>query len=532
MDIFGNLLNALGEIWKSIGIPQKVSIILVTIATAGVIAFIVYLGSRPDWVILYSNLDSKVAGKVYDTIKEGGVKIKLADGGRTIMVPSGEADKLKLKVSAAGINVERSGGVGLELFENQPLGMTDKQQQITYQRAIQGELQKMIGEMPGIAAAQVLLTLPEKRAFRKNSENPRASVMLTLARGASISNEQINSIRYLVSSSVSGMTPQSVTITDNKGALLARQADDDNDKGDPSGILELKGKMERQLKEKAEAILRPVVGPDNVVAMVSCDVDFDTLDRIVEDYQVDKTAVVYEKTSDESTAKMNGPAGGKVGTQSNMVVNIKDASPQQQPEEKMTADSKKTSEKKSVIPKTIEKSTTRGGKLKKLTVAVTVKKVEGKSWDVKNFEALVSAAVGADSLGKGNSTIKVTEMDFAPAPKETVQEAPFADTMMFNIEKYSKSPMVRPIIGVAILFVLFRIFRKYFARSSEGVDLALGHAGQEVYGEDLKQIASEEEKKQEELLTVMDNLQAKATSNSPQKIASMMESWLSTDQGA
>jgi flagellar M-ring protein FliF len=200
--VVGNLINALAEIWRSIGIPQKVSIVLIGIATLGATALIIFFGSQPDWQILYSNMDSKTAAKIYDVVKDSNVQVKLTDSGRTIMVPSTDVYKLRMKVVNEGIPVDNSGD-GWGLFDEMKLGLTDRQQQIAFQRAVQGELQKMIKEMPGIIGCSVMLTIPKKKVFTKSQTNPSASIMVVVEQGRALSRQQVNSIRYLVSSAVS-----------------------------------------------------------------------------------------------------------------------------------------------------------------------------------------------------------------------------------------------------------------------------------------------------------------------------------------
>ncbi|OGV52608.1 MAG: flagellar M-ring protein FliF [Lentisphaerae bacterium GWF2_44_16] len=543
-NIFTNLINALSEIWKNIGVSQKISIVLVGVLTLGATAAIVYMGSRPDWQVLYAGLDTKTAAKIYDIVSGSEVPVKLTDGGRTIMVPNSEVYKMRLKTANEGVATERS-GTGLEIFDNMKLGLTDKQQQVAFQRAIQGELERMICAMPGISSAKIILTLPQKSVFRKDKQHPSASVMLMMQPGRSATSEQVNSIRYLVSSAVTGMNAQDVTITDSRGTLLVRQvAEDEVGNGDSSGQMEMSSRLERQLKEKAESILRPIVGPEKVVAVVSCDIDFDNIDRVTELYDSEKAVIISEKTVTEENSKMGGSSnGGKVGTASNMANNLVDVkNPSAQvPEEKMSQEQKKTAERKYVVPKTVEKKTMKGGRIKKLTVAVSIaKKADGKSWsdaEKEDFKELVSKAVGignyfsAEDLKK-SPVVTVKEMDFIVPDIKDIPQMSMPDKLAMNVERVSKSPLVRPVAGFILLLVLYRIFRKYFNKTSvEGTELSLsgGGAPAAVYGEDVKRIETAEEKQHSEIGDMMDSIQEKANS-SPQTVANIMEKWLAADQ--
>ncbi|OGV37903.1 MAG: flagellar M-ring protein FliF [Lentisphaerae bacterium GWF2_45_14] len=549
--IFGNLLNALAEIWKNIGVTQKVSIVLIGIVTILATGVIIYVGSQPDWQVLYANLDQKTAAQVYDMVKEGGTEVKLTNSGRTIMVPSKEVYALRLKVAGEGISIEKT-GVGLEIFEKLKLGATDREQQIAYQRAIQGELERMINEMPGILSSKVLLTMPGKKVFRKDKERPSASVMLVLENSISMASQQINSIRYMVASAVSGMTSQDVTIADNRGNLLVRQVGDDEEyDGDTSRHLEISEKTERALKEKAEAILRPIVGFENVVAMVSCEMDFNNIDRVVETYNPDGAVAITEKTTTESNSKVNAANknGGPVGMASNMnqVVDVANAGKSKAPgAENVSEESRKTVERNFVVPKTVERTSVKGPRIKKLTVAVTIARElgEGKSLrspeELKKFEGLVSSAVGVENYFtaeelKKNPIVTVQEMPFMQIAKPELPAEVVTDKIVYELEKYSKSPLIRPVVGFGILALLYLVFRKYFNRTSpavEGAEFSSMGGQSSIYGEDLKKIESteQEEKEKNEREMLLDSLD-KNSKASPQAVADILERWMASDQG-
>ena len=539
--VFGNLLNALVEIWKNIGIAQKVSIILILLVSGGVIGGILYLGSRPDWRILYSDLDTKTASQVCDIVRDNNIPMKLTNGGKTIMVPSKDVYDLRMKVASSGVAIDRKGN-GFELFDNMQLGLTDRQQQIAYQRAIQGELQRMISEIPGIADAKVMITMPAKTVFKKGSGRPTAAIMLVMARGANIDGEQVNSIRYLVSSSVPGMTPADVTITDNHGRLLRRQQQEDTENGtDPGSRLELTQRMENDLKEKAEAILRPIVGPDNVVAMVSCDFDFEKVDRVVETVNPEQSAVISEKTVTDD-AQRNGaskgqPAGAAAVQKATEEVEVAVGSPDSDTgRQKSMSEQRKTVERQFVVPKSLEKTSINGGRVKRLTVAVTVgQKDNDKVWsdqEMASFEKLVAAAVGIENyqMEKGIKAVTVTQMPFVKPAPVSVVAVPVTDQVLEQVDKLTGSGLIRPVAGIFLLLLLYTIFRKYFSRTTtvEGVDVGSGF-DEELYNEAAG--GSEEQK------TLNTAQQAKALESAgealqnrvkatPQSIAEFMENWL------
>ncbi len=320
----GNLINACTEIWRSIGVAQKTSIILIMLVGFIAAGTVIYMGSQPDWQILYSSLDEESAGKIYELVKDENIPYRLKNSEKTILVPSKHVYSLRLRAVNEGISIGSS-GKGLELFDNVKLGLTEKQQQVGFQRAIQGELERMISEMPGVVSSKVMLSIPNKRVIRsEDKENSTASVLVILDNGWSLAPANVNSIRYMVASAVENMTPNDVTVTDNYGTLLAKQqSGDESDSLESDNHMKLQNRIEQTLKEKAEAILRPIVGHKSVIAMATCSLDFDQVDRVIEMYDDKKKVIVDEKSVAEESSKKEQESKGVTGSGSNLVA-VKD----------------------------------------------------------------------------------------------------------------------------------------------------------------------------------------------------------------
>ena len=82
------------------------------------------------------------------------------------------------------------------------------------------ELTRSINEISAVQAARVHLALPERSAFVRHQEAPTASVFLQLASGRRLDEGQVEAIVNLVSTSVTGMARENVTVIDKTGRLL------------------------------------------------------------------------------------------------------------------------------------------------------------------------------------------------------------------------------------------------------------------------------------------------------------------------
>jgi len=80
--------------------------------------------------------------------------------------------------------------------------MTDFTQRINYRRALEGELERVIGKMRGIDAANVHLVMHETDGFATQERPTEASVVLKTKGDADP--DVVKGITHLVASSVEG----------------------------------------------------------------------------------------------------------------------------------------------------------------------------------------------------------------------------------------------------------------------------------------------------------------------------------------
>ena len=83
----------------------------------------------------------------------------------------------RLKLAAAGLPADADGG-GYSLLDEQGITASEFQQQVTYQRALEGELAKTIGAIDGVETATVHLAIPEETVFADEKADPTASVFV------------------------------------------------------------------------------------------------------------------------------------------------------------------------------------------------------------------------------------------------------------------------------------------------------------------------------------------------------------------
>ncbi len=259
-----------------------------------------FLARHATYSVLYTGLETDQASAVVDELNGMQVPYRIADAGRTILVPEGEVYSLRLDL--AGKGNPGGGKGGYEIFDKSRFGMTSFMQQVNYRRALEGELTRTIREMDEVMAARVHLVMPERTLFADDSRKPTASVMLRLKPGVELARKQIEGITYLVSGSVEGLVIESVNIVDYYGNLLSNQHGDEFD-GEGGARFEMQTAVARFLEEKAQSLLDPVVGPGNAVVRVSADLDLERIESEAEKFDPDFAVVRSEELNEDREAR-------------------------------------------------------------------------------------------------------------------------------------------------------------------------------------------------------------------------------------
>src|SRR5581483_286768 len=162
------------------------------------------------------------------------------------------------------------GGSGFSLFDDPKLSESDFDEQVNYQRAIQGELERAIMNIRGIQGAKVMLAMDDAPPFAFSRPGfARASVLLATSPGASIDGAIARSIAMLVAGSVRGLSPERVTVTGNDGVILYPPPP----QGDMADQLYARSEIERRLTLKARELLERIMGQGRYAVQVAVELD-------------------------------------------------------------------------------------------------------------------------------------------------------------------------------------------------------------------------------------------------------------------
>lgn len=252
--------------WRS---APRVGLIVGAAAAVAVLAALMLWARTPDWALLYSGVAGRTGGDIIAKLEQAQVPYQLTGGGSTILVPRDQVDRLRLQLAQQGLPKD---GVGFELMDNTPFGTSEFAEKVKYQRALSGELARSIETIGAVAAARVQLALPEQTVFVRERQTPKASVVLTLRQGGALTGPQVGAIQHLVASAVPGLPADLVTLVDDHGRLLSREAGGDAQA--QAEQLAWVARIEDAQRQRVQTLLAPIFGAANVQAQVNADVSF------------------------------------------------------------------------------------------------------------------------------------------------------------------------------------------------------------------------------------------------------------------
>jgi flagellar M-ring protein FliF len=297
----------MATLWGGLTRVQRLAILATVGASLLGLLLVGVWGQRPDLATLYVNLSPADAGQVVEQLKAQRVPYRIEDQGTRILVPSGVMHETRMKLATQGL--PQGGGVGFELFDRTSFGATDFVQKLNYQRALQGELARTIGQIREVHQARVHVVLPQPSVFSDKERQTTASVVLTLRPGSRLSPEQVRAIVHLVSGSVEGLAAEQVTVIDSGGRLLSQRQERGVGGVTGGSQMEQQASVELELQRRVQGMLDEVLGPGKASVRVAAQVEFTHGERTEE--RVDPNTVVKsESRSSETTRGSSARPGG------------------------------------------------------------------------------------------------------------------------------------------------------------------------------------------------------------------------------
>ncbi len=513
---------------------------LVGLAAAVALGVAVALWSQsPSYRVLFPSIDPSEMGAISGVLESAGIAYEIDNTSGALLVDSASVNQAQLLLAGQGL--PQSKGVTLaNLYDGQGYATSQFMETKFYTHALEAKLERTIGSLNTVKAAQVSLGLPKRSAFLRDRKAPTASVVVHLFPGRILEPGQAKAITHLVASSVPDLEPGNVTLLDENSNLLSNQAGEDL-LGAATSQFEYRRRLESALAENIDTLLVPIMGPGRSRTRVVASLDFTELEETTERFDPASQVVRSEQTSQQESVGGALGALGIPGALSNQPpVNALGNPPQQAadpaadpaaadgtaPAEPLPRSTAQDSILNYEVDRTISRKRAPRGQVERLSVAVVLdylpaagggrnaEPVPLTAEQLAEIQGLIREAVGYDEA-RGD-TLNLINMPFQAAPAPAELEAPpiWENPLVMDI---GKLVLAAVIVLALVIFVLKPLVQTLLAPPpAPAPALPLDQAGypqmQLMPREDPLQIA-----------------QNMATTD-PKRIAQVVKDWVAADE--
>lgn len=471
------------------GLPSAAQLgskLMLLAGVAAVIAVMVVFwmwSQKPDYRILFSNYSDKDGGAIVAALEKMNVPYKFSDSGSAILVPADQVHTARLKLASDGL--PKGGNIGFELLENQKFGVSQFVEQVNFQRALEGELERSIQAIAAVQVARIHLAIPKPSVFVRDQQNPTASVLLNLHPGRTLDQQQVAAVVHLVASSVPNLSAGNVTVVDQNGNLLSDTSKKQGANGLDQTQIKYVDDIQASIARRVESIITPIVGAKNVRAEASAEIDFSTTEQAAETYKPNykpDDMAIRSMQSNESNNGTGAEASGVPGALSNQpppnstapIDTTADAANATASAGGASASTQKNTTTNYEVDKTVRYVQQPKGGIKHLHVAVVVNnmpvtdkagKVTYRPLTAAEKQQINDLAMQAMGFNKERGdSLTVVNSSFAGEPAEVLPTVPMWENPV--AVEYGKDGL-RFLVGIVVLFLVYtRMLKPLLAKLS------------------------------------------------------------------
>lgn len=456
------------DIWKQLGLNQRLSVVLAGCAVLIGLGALMFFGSRVSYETLFTALDPADAAKVVQELEKDKIPYRLSMGGSAIEVASDKMDSYRMKLAPKITSGDLPDWN--ELVNSNPAMQTDLIQRANLRRVKDAGLARAIMTMDEIESAQVHVVEPAGRLIIAPDEHPSASVMVKAKGGRGISGETVEAIQALVANAVSGLRRANVAVTDNHGQLLTEEYDENSAVGRAGNRFRIQQQVEAYYAKQVRTMLNPVLGPGAAVITVAVELDMDTISSTERTLDAASKVPKSLTEKEETTSSTTGGGGSAPGVAVNSaaVTNVVTTTTAPQNLSNTTTKTTETVNDFGEITRLIQQQ---AGSLKRMSASVIVNtRYEGAGTDRKavprtpeeleKLKGIVRTALGIQGTDDGARKDQITleEIAFNEAPLLEVNQK-LEKEQKYNFWLTLAQRMAYPALAVFIVFVFFRAFR-------------------------------------------------------------------------
>lgn len=201
-----------------------------------------------------------------------------------------DRDKALIAIVQSGL-VDQN--VGLEIFDKGDFTSTKEDKRIRLARAMNGELARLIKQIPPIQNATVFISIPSNGSMFDEQKPQTATVQLVMPSGEKLDQGKVKAISNLLLGSVSDLKAENIAITDTNGNTYHSVMDAEDE------MLQKLEENDKYMQQKISKQLDRLVGPGNYVATVSTFLRQTPVEKFTIDYDPQRKTAVTEQSFSE-----------------------------------------------------------------------------------------------------------------------------------------------------------------------------------------------------------------------------------------
>lgn len=474
---------------------------------------------------LYKPLDYKLTDKnsiqLTDTLEKSHIQFKINDQDGIVYVAAKDYQLAKMKLAASGIQKDDSFSFSY-LNDSNSIGESQFLENARYLRALEGDLSKTIIAIDGVSAAKVHIAIPQSNSFADETGKPKASVFITVGSGLILDKEKVRSIIQIVASSVPGLDPKDVAITDQYGHYLSDALSEQSIKS--AEEMNYQNNIQSYYEKRIESLISPMIGDNKINVRVHADIDFTQQEEAKEEYDPNQKAVRSEQTTTEETGAST--AGGPSGSLANTPPTGQQGAQGQGQSQSNTSQGRSQSIKNYELTKSVTYKKSNAAKINSISVAVVLdnmkvidpktKKEVTKPVDKEMLDKvtqLVKATIGFDEKRGDivtviNSGFNVTQIESDVKPDPFYMEAWFWE-------------LIKKIMSIVFSLIVFYVLYKRLEAYYSSMKLATQSTASSGVMDD-NQLSPEMQKLKNEQINRLKEI----ASADPNRVALVIKNWV------
>lgn len=209
--------TAVKDKWTGFSKAVKVLICTIPVVIIAIIIILAVLLNHKDNAVLFSGLTNAEAGDIAAAITELGITDVSINSSGDVIVPEDQVDYLRMQLAVQGYPASSDNydiwNSGVDLWSTD----SDKQEVMRQQR--EARIAASLSTLDAVSVAVVNLDLGSTSEYvlTSNKTEPSCAITLRLKDGKELTNAEVRAMYSLVTSAVSGMINDNVSIVDTQG---------------------------------------------------------------------------------------------------------------------------------------------------------------------------------------------------------------------------------------------------------------------------------------------------------------------------